>query len=72
MGSGLVHANINNPPSTSKGKQKETLKNGLLVLQTVSSFVIHGNKTSLDPNSVHSFKQFIMTLKQRWKKILIP
>lgn len=54
MGSGLVHANINNPPSTSKGKQKEKLKNVLLGLPRVSPSVIHSNRMSLDPNSAHS------------------
>lgn len=30
MGSGLVQANINNPPSSSKGRERQRLRNGLL------------------------------------------
>lgn len=44
MGSGLVQANINNLPSSSNGRNKQRLRNGLLGYSKVHSFEIHCDK----------------------------
>lgn len=55
MGSGLVHANVNNPPSSSNGKEKRGLRNGLLGYRKSthlkSTEAKRGHKNSLDQSN---------------------